>query len=442
MADQPIRPVLLDDLTLFIADTYHMIMPVMFPAPDFRPGRPLNLPKDPSDLPEGATCSADGHRIVSVNEIFRDGKGREFRVLDVLGSGTYAYVFKCQSVAERGQFYALKIIKNHRNYRETGLAEVSVHRQLAKGLAHPGKSHVMIPVTSFEVDGHVCIVQPLLNRSLFDGLGQGPPVSSLLERTRGIMKQLLQALEFIHHLGIIHSDLKTDNVLLLDDDCQQIVLIDFGSATVGDGEPGIYIQSRFYRSPEVILRLPFDSKIDVWSAGCVAAELFLDFAPFGCESEFDLVHAMVALLGPFPDRMLSSSSRWQRFFDMRALGFKPKGDVNDIMLSRHCYHQVFEEIGVVPMDQMILGHIGAASEEEVTLLICFIDFVKRMLSYDPAVRISAAGALTHPFILGQELPDHWEPPDEAKKEWKKLSPKNIRKAMSLDLVPPDFLSMM
>jgi dual specificity protein kinase YAK1 len=256
------------------------------------------------------------------------------------------------------------------------------------------------------------------------------------------MEQLLQVLASIHQLGIIHSDLKMDNVLLVDEECREVVLIDFGSATVGDGNPGLYIQSRFYRSPEIILGLPFDSKIDIWSAGCVAAELYLDFALFGCESEFDVVHAMVALLGPFPDRMLSTSARWQRFFDMHPLGFRPKGDVNDIMLTKHCYHAVFEEIGVLPIDQVMMGHNGLTAEEDAALIMCFIDFVKRMLSYDPSVRISAAGALTHPFILGKDLPENWAPPVEAKKDWKKGSPKNIRKAMSLDLVPSDFLSMM
>jgi hypothetical protein len=48
--------------------------------------------------------------------------------------------------------------------------------------------------------------------------------------------------------------------------------------------------------------------------------------------------------------------------------------------------------------------------------------------------------LTHPFILGKDLPENWAPPVEAKKEWKKRSPKNIRKTMPLDLVPSDFLS--
>jgi serine/threonine protein kinase len=89
-----------------------------------------------------------------------------------------------------------------------------------------------------------------------------------------------------------------------------------------------------------------------------------------------------------------------------------------------------------------MGHNEMTADEDAALLTCFIDFVKRMLSYDPAVRISAAGALTHPFILGKDLPENWTPPVEAKKDWKKAAPKNIRKTMSLDLAPLDFLSIM
>jgi dual specificity protein kinase YAK1 len=255
------------------------------------------------------------------------------------------------------------------------------------------------------------------------------------------MEQLLQSLQYVHSLGLVHGDVKTDNILFRDEDCRNIMLIDFGAASA-EAIPGVYMQSRFYRSPEVILGLPYDHRIDVWSAGCVAAELFLDFAIFGCESEFDLVHAMYALLGPFPDSILSSSSRWQRFFDMSPSGFKPKGHLADILTKRHCYHQVFEEVGVQTLERLILSHIPFQTDEEYNMLTSFTDCVKRLLNYDPQIRLSARTALMHPFILGKDLPDDWQQPLEPRRDSLKVNVKMVRKASSLDVVAPDFLSLM
>jgi dual specificity protein kinase YAK1 len=433
------QSLLLEDLTLFIGSTYHSIMPHCFPVRTHTPGAVLNAP-DPSD-PE-AVSKMEGHRVVCVNSIFADKDGRRFRVLEVLGSGTYGYVFKCQSLDHPGEFSAMKIIKNLRNYKDTGLNEILIHRALAQAAPHPGKAHVMMPITSFEIDDHICIVMPLLSRSLFDGLCESSGLSRLLARVHGVMDELLQALDFVHRLGIIHCDLKTDNVLFANEDAEHICVIDFGSAIIDAKDRGVYIQSRFYRSPEIILGLPWDSRIDVWSAGCVAAELFLDFAIFGCETESDVIHSMVALLGPFPEHVLQASSRWQRFFDVGPGGFETKNDPGTVLLTSHCYRQVFEERGVQNLENMILGHCQPENSEEEAKLQAFMDFVKTLLNVDAETRVTAARARTHPFILGHPLPSNWTGLKEPKKETGLTPAVAPRKpSQSMETLPPDFLSL-
>ena len=224
------------------------------------------------------------------------------------------------------------------------------------------------------------------------------------------MLQLLQAIEYIHSIGIIHCDLKPDNILFSDENFENIVLIDFGTATTEKSGVNRYIQSRFYRSPEIMLGLPFNNEIDIWSAGCIAAELFLDFAPFACENEFDAIHSMFALLGPIPEKLLSRSPRWQRFFDMNRNGFQPKMDPVEVLLTRHSYHQIYEQIGALPLEQLIQEHCVVANEQEQEMLNCFNDFVKRMLCFDPSQRVTATQALAHPFLQGEPLPQGWVPP--------------------------------
>lgn len=85
-------------------------------------------------------------------------------------------------------------------------------------------------------------------------------------------------------LGLIHADLKPENIMLVDPARQpfRVKVIDFGSAShVSKAVCSTYLQSRYYRAPEIILGLPFCESIDMWSLGCVIAELFLGMCPCG-----------------------------------------------------------------------------------------------------------------------------------------------------------------
>ena len=88
-----------------------------------------------------------------------------------------------------------------------------------------------------------------------------------------ITRQCLEALEFLHDLGIIHCDLKPENILIKSYKRCEIKVIDLGSSCFQTDNLCLYVQSRSYRAPEVILGLPYDNKIDMWSLGCILAEL-------------------------------------------------------------------------------------------------------------------------------------------------------------------------
>lgn len=394
---------ILDRATLFIRETYHEIYPEEIPEVEYFTGRPLNLTDDTELIDEHT--STDGHRIVCANEIFEDSHGMRFRVIDVLGNGTYSYVYKCQVVSEPTKFVALKILKNQPQYRATGIAEIMIHQQMQNAPDMDGKQHVGNPISTFEINGHICMVMPLLQRSLFEGIGQDDPPLVLLSTIRLICEQLLKALNFIHTIGIIHCDVKPDNILYTNESNDNILLIDFGSATNQLPQIGQYIQSRFYRSPEIMLGLPYDAKIDIWSVGCIAAELYLDFAIFACDNESDSIHSMVGLLGNIDPNLLQRSRGWWKFFDMTKDGYSLKFDPIDVLMNKHLYHEsVFQTIGVRPLHQMLLDHFPLTTEQEFETLNCFNHFVHTLLNFDSEQRPSAAEALQHPFILGEKLP--------------------------------------
>jgi dual specificity protein kinase YAK1 len=95
---------------------------------------------------------------------------------------------------------------------------------------------------------------------------------------------------------------------------QRIKLIDFGSACFEGQTSHTYIQSRFYRSPEVLVGLTYDSAIDMWSLGCVAAELFLGLPILPGVHELDQLHRIREMIGEMPDWMLDQGSKSQKYF--------------------------------------------------------------------------------------------------------------------------------
>jgi len=95
---------------------------------------------------------------------------------------------------------------------------------------------------------------------------------------------------------------------------QQIKLIDFGSACFEGQIPHTYIQSRFYRSPEVLLGLAYDSAIDMWSLGCVAAELFLGLPILPGVHEHDQLGRMIEMIGDISDWMLEQGTKSSKYF--------------------------------------------------------------------------------------------------------------------------------
>lgn len=406
--NEPPGPTFLESMTFSIKELYNQIAPNIFPPPQYPIKRPLNPVEEMDEYSQG---SFEGHRIVCINEIFEDTYHNQFRVIGILGNGTFSYVFKCQLVSNPNHFVALKIIKNLEQYRATGIAEIRIHQMMNQAPDHPGKNHIICPLSTFEQDRHVCMVLPLLYRSLFEGISCSQSLIGHLGTIRLIMEQVFQALDFIHLNGIIHCDLKPDNILFSNEDFQTIKIIDFGSAMTGQGEIGQYIQSRFYRSPEVILGLPFNEKIDIWSAGCIAVELYLDFAIFACESDIDCIHSMLVLLGPIPAQILQVSQFWRKFFDLNPSGYVPKMNPVDVLLTRNSYCSIYQEIGALPLDQLIMNHNPIQSEEELKLVRSFSHFVHCLLNYDVNSRLSAFQALHHPFLTGETL-ENWAPPPD------------------------------
>jgi hypothetical protein len=126
---------------------------------------------------------------------------------------------------------------------------------------------------------------------------------------------MLHTLRYLARHAIVHCDLKPENILLCQPGRSAVKVIDFGSSCFEAQPVYTYIQSRFYRSPEVILGLPYFCAIDMWSFGCILAELYCGQPLFAGENEVEQLACIMEVLGVPPASLVSECSRRKQFFD-------------------------------------------------------------------------------------------------------------------------------
>jgi dual specificity protein kinase YAK1 len=167
----------------------------------------------------------------------------------------------------------------------------------------------------FEYRGHYCIVTECLHHTLLSIL-QGRRFHGFgLDLVQSVLRDLLKPLVKLARLGLVHSDIKPENILQVALTSSHVKLIDFGSACHEDDRADDYAQTRFYRSPEVILRLPRTTKSDMWSLGCVLGELTLGIPLLPGTSEIHQIYLINEMFGPFPREMVEESPRQEELFD-------------------------------------------------------------------------------------------------------------------------------
>lgn len=127
--------------------------------------------------------------------------------------------------------------------------------------------------------------------------------------------QILISLFFMKEHHIVHCDLKPENILLRKINKSGIKIIDFGSGCFEDQKIYTYIQSRFYRAPEIVLGIPYTTAIDMWSLGCILYELFVGYPLFPGEDEKEHMAMLIEVKGIPQRSVLARATRRKVFFD-------------------------------------------------------------------------------------------------------------------------------
>ncbi|XP_034038423.1 homeodomain-interacting protein kinase 1-like [Thalassophryne amazonica] len=252
------------------------------------------------------TCSQENPQpedtLVKKNELLL-GRFCRFIVREVKGEGVFGKVAKCIR-EDTGEPVAVKILK-----RTNCLDDVERELEMLLRIRQldPRKNNLVHFLDSLEHRGHPCLVFEMLDRSLHDVFVERGCRPLPLSVIRIILMQLLQALDALKSIGVIHTDIKMDNIMLVDhmEKPYRVKLIDFGLAIPADHvRRGMTCQPVSYRAPEVVLGLPITEAIDVWSLGCVIACLYLGRNLFNTNCPHKLLSKIIQILDQPRDELL------------------------------------------------------------------------------------------------------------------------------------------
>jgi serine/threonine protein kinase len=294
--------------------------------------------------------------------------GRHFMCLEKLGKGAFGSVYKVQ-IRGTDEIYAIKKIKldvDREGIPSATLREISI----LKSINHPNIVKIL-GLTTGDKSIEILLEYHRLDLRKFMEKYKTNKIIYNLNTVRSILYQIIRATNYLHSRKILHRDLKLDNVLFCD---ETVVtkLVDFGLSRVYTLPVRAFTQNvltLYYRAPELLLGIDIYSiAVDLWSIGCIFAELLIKIPLFLGDSELGQLKKIYQVLGT-PSENIFPGVTLPNF----NLGEPPLG-----------------------LDNFILKNLQIDMDE--TSLVNALDLLKKLLAINPYERISAKEALNHVFI--------------------------------------------
>lgn len=315
--------------------------------------------------------------------------GKNYRVISMIGEGTFSNVYLCVDLQNDVEI-VIKVCRNKRSYvlaAEDEIKTIKYLNSLDQGQEFFVKYH-----SSFNYKKHICIVFEKLGPSLYDALKFNSFHPFYIFTVKGLMKQIIGAVNILHQNKIVHTDLKLENVLLKGGMINQkgndiensgnlqasVRLIDFSSIDSGDAWHHHLITTRHYRAPEVLMGLRWGYECDIWSLGCILVELTTGRIEFDAFDPIDHLYLIQQMIGDIPIKMWKNST----IRDLKA--FAKDGFINP----RYVDKKLYEETKRKPDLKQILKQYNPY----------LADLAELMLNPDPDKRPKTEFILKHKFF--------------------------------------------
>ncbi|XP_034480989.1 putative dual specificity tyrosine-phosphorylation-regulated kinase 3 homolog [Drosophila innubila] len=314
-----------------------------------------------------------------------------YEMLKIIGKGSFGQVIKAYD-HKTHEHVALKIVRNEKRFHRQAQEEIRILHHLRRHDKY-NTMNIIHMYDYFTFRNHTCITFELLSINLYELIKKNGFKGFSLQLVRKFAHSLLQCLDALYKNEIIHCDMKPENVLLKQQGRSGIKVIDFGSSCFESERVYTYIQSRFYRAPEVILGAKYGRAIDMWSLGCILAELLSGHALFPGENESDQLACIIEVLGMPSKALLANSKRAKTFFS-------PKG------YPRYCTVRTMSDGMVVliggqsrrgkprgpPCSKSLSKALDGCKDP------LFLNFIRGCLEWDTEKRLTPSEALKHPWL--------------------------------------------
>ncbi|KAG1358795.1 putative Serine/threonine-protein kinase AFC2 [Cocos nucifera] len=277
-----------------------------------------------------------------------------YHVTEYLGSAAFSKAIQAHDL-HTGMDVCVKIIKNNKDFFDQSLDEIKLLKFVNKN-DPADKYHILRLYDYFYYREHLLIVCELLKANLYEfhkfNREAGGEVYFTMPRLQSITIQCLEALQFLHGLGLIHCDLKPENILIKSYSRCEVKVIDLG--------------------------LPYDEKIDIWSLGCILAELCTGIVLFTNDSPATLLARVIGIIGSIDQVMLAKGRDTYKYFTKNYMLYERNQETNRL---EYLFPKRTSLRHRLPM-----GDQG------------FIDFVAHLLEINPEKRPTASEALKHPWL--------------------------------------------
>ncbi|KAF9765624.1 hypothetical protein IL306_002091 [Fusarium sp. DS 682] len=355
-----------DDFDMFAEDfdeEKYATKPVEPVAPIEGDGKAPDVPAIKGGILEGD--DKDGYYKIRIGEVLN---GR-YQIQAALGRGMFSGVARAVDITTK-ELVAIKMMRNNDALRKGGYTEIAILEKLNE--ADPeGRKHIIKFIRQFDYKGHLCMVFENLSMNLREVLRKfGNNVGINLGATRAYAYQIFVALAHMRKCSIIHADLKPDNILVNESRnvlkiCDLGTAIDKTDAATAHMDVTPYLVSRFYRAPEIILGIPYDYAVDMWSIGCTLYEMYTGKILFAGDSNNQMLKAIMEIRGRLTPKLFKRGQLSPAHFDDKGQFVSIE---RDKVLGKVCYDSI-HSLHVVFVVALAITLLASASKRHTAMLL-------------------------------------------------------------------------